>query len=174
MRRSLLFWMVLPALAFGQEKSSKPQVSADGVFSIRLVEKGEGHCEVEVTREQQPAWTLSACPGTVNDFYFVSGDGEKFWVLKSMGEKPAPKKGKPGPWVGAVVATLYDKAGTVLRKRRASDLVPGTSRGEVRHLERHFKWLEGVAGVPGRGPRLNDKNEVEFEVVGGKNTRLIF
>ncbi len=164
--------LLLSGLALGQEKSSKPQVSADGVYSIRLIERGEGKCELEVTKDQQPDWTLAKCVGTADDLYFVSTDGRRFWVLKSLGEKPAKSKPSSNAWFKTVVATLYGKDGGVVRVKRVNELV--THRGEVRQLERHFKWLEGVAGVPGRMPRVNDKNEVELEVVGGKAHKLSF
>ncbi|MGQ0506509.1 MAG: hypothetical protein ACT4TC_14445 [Myxococcaceae bacterium] len=167
--RLLALLLAFPAGA--QERTSKPQVSSDGVYSIRFVEHADKTCDVEVDKEQTKAWSLSKCVGTVDDLYFVSTDGQRFWVLRTLGEKPKTKKSS---WHSAIVAVLFTQDGKVVRRKSAAELVPSILRGEVRQMERHFKWLEGAAGVPGKGPRMNDKNQVEFEVVGGKPYKLPF
>jgi hypothetical protein len=41
-------------------------------------------------------------------------------------------------------------------------------------MSQHLKWLEGLLGVPGKGPRLTDAGRIEFETVGGKTHKLTF
>jgi len=73
-----------------------------------------------------------------------------------------------------VVAVLYDRLGNVLAERKLSDLVPKSGIRKVRKLDRRFVWLEGVLGVPGKEPRVNDRNQVEFETVEPRTWRLGF
>ncbi len=71
-----------------------------------------------------------------------------------------------------VVAWLYDRLGNLLAERRLSELLPTSAHRKLRKLDRRFVWLEGVLGIPGREPRANDRNQVEFETVEPKTWRL--
>lgn len=171
--------LALPALSFAAEPKSTPaRASANGEWTIRMTDFGDGVCRIEAQRQTSIAWILDRCLGTVDDLFLISNTGQRFWVLKTLPEKPPPVKVKgrarPQSWEGVVVARLFDKDGNLLQERRAADLVAGRHREEVRHLARHFKWLEGVVGVPGKGPRLNDKNQVELETVGSRTVKLAF
>jgi len=73
-----------------------------------------------------------------------------------------------------VVAVLYDRLGNVLSERKLSELLPRSAHRKLRLLDRRFVWLEGVLGVPGKEPRVNDRNQVEFETVEPRTTRLGF
>jgi len=53
-------------------------------------------------------------------------------------------------------------------------LLPKSGYAKLRKLDRRFVWLEGVLGVPGKEPRVNDRNQVEFETVEPKAIRLGF
>jgi hypothetical protein len=184
MRRTLLTLTLLLALpGFAQERSSKAHVSANGLFSVRLVQEAPGKCRVEMLKESGPAWTFNGCVGTVDDFYFASNDGERFWLVrplvekgtKSVVEKAGKKKVRIPAWANAPVAVLYDKAGQKVQEKRLQDFLRGSRElGEVRQMSAHFKWLEGTLGIPGKGPRLTDDEKVEFEAVGAKTYRLSF
>jgi len=180
--RALAPLLLLPALAASAPRESRAHASSNGVWSIQLVENGPGDCRVETTRDTDPAWSLALCAGTVDDLFFVSNDGERFWVLTVLPRTPAlpkPKGGKPkppppgSPFVGAVVATLYDRRGTVLATRQLGDFMKRRF-DKLRDLEQHFCWLEGVTGVPGRRPRITEANQVEFETVEPRTHRLDF
>ncbi len=170
---------LLPALSLAAEPKSTPaRASANGEWTIRMTDFGDGVCRIEAQKETSLAWTIDQCLGTVDDIFLISNTGQRFWVLKTLPEKPPPVKVKgrtrQPSWERVVVATLFDKDGNLLQERRAADLVAGRHREEVRHLAKHFKWLEGVVGVPGKGPRLNDKNQVELETVGSRTVKLAF
>lgn len=161
----------------GREKASSLRLSSEGTYSIRMVQgPEEGACRVEVLREGQPHWTLKRCVGTADDLYFVSADGERFWVLY-----PVPKKGKgKAPkrlprWTSTVVAVLYDRDGNVLKQRRLHEFVR-SARGldQVRHLAHHLKWLGGVVGVPGKPPVVDEDGAVALETVELKTFKLRF
>ncbi|MBN1210592.1 MAG: hypothetical protein JXB05_37420 [Myxococcaceae bacterium] len=178
---SLLLLLALPGLA--QERVSKTRVSANGMYSVRLVEEGPGKCRVEMLKESGPVWQFAGCIGTVDDLYFASNDGERFWMLRplvekgrrSAVEKRGKKKVRIPAWANAEVAALYDRNGQKLRGRRLQDFLRLTRElGEVRQMKGHFKWLEGTLGIPGKGPRLTDDEKVEFEAVGAKTYRLSF
>jgi len=184
MRRTLLTLALLAALpGLAQERKSKTHVSANGEYSVRLVEEKPGTCRVEMLKESGPAWQFTGCIGTVDDLYFASNDGERFWLLRPLVEKGSrptvEKRGKrkvkvPG-WANAVVAELYGRGGQKLQERRLQDFLLGSKElGEVRQMKGHFKWLEGTLGIPGKGPRLTDDAKVEFEAVGRKTYRLSF
>jgi hypothetical protein len=183
--RTLLSLLVLPVSALGAPRTSSAHASSNGEWSIQLVESTPEHCRVEATRDADPAWTLERCVGTVQDLYFISNDGERFWVLTVLPRTPTPKpkpkgKGKakqeppPGePFIEATVATLFDKQGKVLAERTLKEFI--TRRfDKLRDLDTHFGWLEGEMGVPGRRPRITDTNQVEFETVEPKTCRLDF
>lgn len=169
--------IVAPAAALAQEaKASRTQVSANGVYSVRLTQAPDGSCTLEVAKESETLWALNRCVGTADDLYFVSNSGERVWVLKTLPEKPGrPKAGKPGtPWFQVVVAVLYGRDGKAVQTRRLSEVVAYKNREDVRQLGKHFKWLEGVLDVPGKRPRVNDQGQVELETVGAKTVKLNF
>jgi hypothetical protein len=186
MHRSALALVVLLSLpAAAAERESRARVSANGIFSVRLVEEAPGKCRLEMAKESGPAWKFDGCVGSVDDYYFASNDGERVWVLRPLAEKaPEPKqpvsrskkkkKDAVPAWARAPVAALYGRDGTKLEEKRLTDFVSSKEIGEVRELKGHFKWLEGTLGIPGKGPRLTDDGHVEFESVGGKHHRLTF
>jgi hypothetical protein len=179
-----LLFLALPALA--EERKGRARVSANGIYSVRLVETAPGQCRLEVSKESGPAWALRQCVGTVDDYYFVSNDGERVWVvwpLVEKGKPPAPaprvkgaKKKPKGPpaWANVVVAAQYDSKGQRLQEKRLTELLSTRQLSEVRQLTHHIKWLEGTLGIPGKGPRLTDAGVVEFEPVGGTTHQLQF
>ena len=164
-------------------------VLGGSVAGIVMRVEAPGKCRVEVSRDTDVAWTLPRCLGTVDDLYFVSDSGELFWVLAALPKSiPAPagtspshsksstkKKSPPfDPYGPVVVARLYDRLGNVVSSRRLSELLPTGAHRKLRKLDRRFVWLEGVLGVPGREPRTNEQNQVEFETVEPKTWRLEF
>ncbi|MFL5350109.1 MAG: hypothetical protein ACJ8AT_35475 [Hyalangium sp.] len=178
---TLSLLLALPGLA--QERVSKSHVSANGMYSVRLVEQAPGKCRVEMLKESGPAWTFEGCVGTVDDFYFASNDGERFWLLrplvekgkKAAVEKVGKKKVKIPAWANATVAVMYGRKGQRLQERHLQDFLRSSRElGEVRQMSAHFKWLEGTLGIPGKGPRLTDDEKVEFEAVGAKTYHLSF
>jgi hypothetical protein len=62
----------------------------------------------------------------------------------------------------------------VIEQRKLGELLPKSGYAKLRKLDRRFVWLEGVLGVPGKEPRVNDRNQVEFETVEPKAIRLGF
>ncbi|HYO66732.1 MAG TPA: hypothetical protein VEU33_11665 [Archangium sp.] len=179
LRSALILVLSLVALpAIGQDRSSRARVSANGTFTVRLVQHAAGKCTLEVAKESGPVWTLQQCVGGVDDLYFVSNDGARVWVffpLAPKGTKKLPgKKYKKVPaWANTVVAEEYGHEGR-LQERRLMSFVSPREVSEVRELGQHLKWLEGVLGVPGKGPRLTDAGRIEFETVGGKTHQLTF
>jgi hypothetical protein len=176
--RSVLV-LVLVALPASAERASRARVSANGAFSVSLVEKAPGRCALEVAKESGPVWTLERCVGGVDDLYFVSDDGERVWVLYPLAPKGTKKlrgkKFKKVPaWANTRVAVQVDRQGGHVKERRLLDFVGPRELSEVRELGKHLKWLEGVVGVPGKGPRLTDAGRIEFETVGGKSHQLTF
>jgi len=156
-------------------RSSRQQASANGAYSIRLVEVGDADCRVEAFADSTPQWQVEKCLGTPDDFFFISNDGQHFWVVKAIPEKPRPsRKEAPSAIMKVIVATLYDRTGAPLKRMRLGDLMPQKSRDKVRQLGRHFQWLQGVGGVPGQVPRVNDQNEVELDLLDSKTVRLKF
>ncbi|PTL83142.1 hypothetical protein [Vitiosangium sp. GDMCC 1.1324] len=173
----VLLLVSLPATA--AERSSRTRVSANGAFSVRLVEKDAGKCTLEVSKESGPVWTVQECVGGVDDLYFVSNDGARVWVFYPLApkgtKKLSGKKYKKVPaWANTVVAVELDRQGGRLQERSLLDLVAQRELSEVRLLGQHLKWLEGLLGVPGKGPRLTDSGRIEFETVGGKSHQLSF
>lgn len=164
--------LLLCGAAVAQERTTKKQVSANGLYTIYLREDPDKSCRVVVTKEGQPHWQLQQCVATLNDLFFISNEGDRFWVIHTLAEKK--KKKKKNAWKGSVVAALYDREGQRLASRTAGQLVPKIGVPEVRELGGHAKWLEGVLGVPGKPPRLTDKNILEFETVGPGYIKLTF
>ncbi len=155
-------------------RTSRSQTSATGVYSIHLVELAKDSCRIEIMEETKLATHIDRCLGTVDDLYFIANNGQRFWLVRSTPEKPKETGRSTTAWTSVVVASLYDRTGKLLRSVRLSELVPVKSWSKVRQLDRHFLWLQGVAGVPGTMPRVNDKNEVELEPVGTKTVHLKF
>ncbi|MDQ3263372.1 MAG: hypothetical protein M3Y59_06895 [Myxococcota bacterium] len=169
----LLLLLALPALA--AEKQGKTRSSTNGLYAIRLVEEAPGKCRVETLKDQAVHWSLNQCLATLDDQLYVSSGGDRFWVIRTLPQIPRRKRGsrKP-PHLAAVVATLYEKDGRVVRQKRLGDFLQSHRLALVRKLDRHFKWLEGVYDVPGKGPRLTDQEQIELEAVGSKTVRLDF
>jgi hypothetical protein len=180
--RWLALLMVLPLWAHGAPRESSAHASSNGVWSIQMVESAPEQCRLEATRDADPAWTLERCVGTVQDLYFISDDGQRFWVLRVLPRTPPMPKSKgsnpkslaPGaPFTAASVAALYDRQGNLLAERTLKDFLKRRF-DKLRDLDTHFCWLEGELGVPGRRPRITDTNQVEFETVEPKTFRLDF
>jgi hypothetical protein len=174
--------LVLPLWAEATARESSAHASSNGEWSIQLVQSAPEQCRVEATRDAEPAWTLERCVGTVDDLFFISNDGERFWVLKVLPRTPPSAKQKgpkpkplaPGePFISAQVATLFDKKGNVLAERTLREFLKRRF-DKLRDLGSHFCWLEGELGVPGRRPRTSESNQVEFETVEPKTFRLDF
>lgn len=175
-------------VAADDARRSRGTASSNAEYGIVLREEGQGKCRVEVTRDTDPAWTLPRCVGGVDDLYFISDSGQRFWVLitlpksipagkTAVGEtqKKAARKAPPHDAFGAVtVAVLYDRLGNVLAERKLGELVPKTAYGKLRLYDRRFGWLEGINGVPGREPRVTEQNQVEFDTLEPKTRRLDF
>jgi hypothetical protein len=169
---------------------SRGRASSNAEYGIVMRVEAEGRCRVEVSRDTDVAWTLPRCVGTVDDLYFVSNSGERFWVLAALPKSVPPPPGsvpvgeaqrsasrKKPPFDGfgpVVVAVQYDRLGNVVGQRKLGELLPKGAYGKLRKLDRRFVWLEGVLGVPGKEPRVNDRNQVEFETVEPKTVRLDF
>ena len=167
-----------PAAGGQAARSSRPRVSANGLYTVRLVEPAPGRCRLEVSADTGlGGWTLERCVGSVDDLYFVGNDGAKVWVLRPLVEKGKRRvKGKRSPpaWANAKVAWQVGRSGEVRETRWLAGLVPAKRLSEVRQFRAHFAWLEGTLGIPGKGPRLTDEAKVEFEAVGAKTYRLSF
>ena len=183
-RAALTLALLLTLPAAGAERVSRSRVSANGVYTVRLVQTEPGQCRLEVSKESGPVWSLPKCVGLVDDLFFVSNDGERVWVMRPLAEKAPEVKSKvsgrkkkksqvPG-WARAPVAALYGRDGQKLDEKLLTEFVAPKDMGELRELTGHFKWLEGTLGIPGKGPRLTDDGHVEFEAVGGKHHRLTF
>jgi hypothetical protein len=173
----LVSLVTLPALA--AERSSRARVSANGTFSVRMVEQEPGKCVLEVSKESGPLWAVKECVGGVDDLYFVSNDGERVWVIYPLAPKgtkklPGKKLKKVPAWANTVVAVQVDRHGGRVDERRLTEFVDQRELAEVRQMTQHLKWLEGLLGVPGKGPRLTDAGRIEFETVGGKTHKLSF
>ena len=180
MLRSVLVLMVvlvsLPAFA---ERTSRARVSANGTFSVALVEKSPGQCKLEVSKESGPTWAVEQCVGGPDDLYFVSNDGERVWVIYPLAHKgtkklPGKKFKKVPAWANTLVAVQVNRQGERVQEKRLLDFVSQKELPEVRQMEKHLKWLEGLVGVPGKGPRLTDAGRIEFETVGGTSHQLTF
>ena len=187
----LLMVQVLSTRAMAEEPAqSRGRASSNAEYGIVMREEGVGKCRIEVSRDTDVAWTLPRCLGTVDDLYFVSNSGERFWVLATLpksvphppgsapvgeAQKKAATKKPPFDGYGpVVVAVLYDRLGNVVEQRKLGELLPRSGYGKLRKLDRRFVWLEGVLGVPGKEPRVNDRNQVEFETVEPRTWRLGF
>lgn len=174
--------VLTPAPASAQERATKTWSSANGLYSIRFVIEGDEKCRVEVLKGAEKAWALPRCVGTIDDFYFVDDGGQRFWVIRTLPQTPPeqapskkfPRKVAKSPHFRAVVAQLYAADGKVLKSHRLEQFLASHRVGLLRQLGNHFKWVEGVAGVPGKAPRVTDRNVVEFETVAQKTHTLKF
>ena len=162
-------------------RKSKTKVSANGLYAVRLSQVGKTSCRLEVLKDDQPSWHLDACVGTVDDLYFVNDDGSKVWVVRTVPEKgtvpsrASRTKLKYPAWTYTEVVALYDQTGRKLESKQLHDFVKSRNGlDDIRELQRHFKWLEGVAGVPGKSPRLNDAGQVELDTIERKTFKLKF
>ena len=169
---------------------SRSRASSNAEYGIVMRVEGPGKCRIEVSRDTDVAWTLPRCVGTVDDLYFISNSGERFWVLAALPKSLPPPPGstpvgetqkraaqKKPPFDGhgpVVVATQYDRVGNVVGQRKLGELLSKSAYTKLRKLDRRFVWLEGVLGIPGKEPRVNDRNQVEFETVEPKSLRLDF
>jgi hypothetical protein len=186
---TLLLLALAGPVAAEEAGQSRTRASSNAEYGIVMRVEAPGKCRVEVTRDTDVAWTLPSCVGTVDDLYFVSNTGERFWVLAALpksipppaappvspSQKKAARKKPPFDGYGpVVVAVLYDRLGNVLVERNLSSLLPSSAHRKLRLLDRRFVWLEGVLGVPGKEPRVNDRNQVEFETVEPRTRRLDF
>jgi hypothetical protein len=172
----LVLLLALPAL--GAERASRARVSANGAFSVRMVEKDNHQCALEVSKESGTVWALPRCVGGVDDLYFASNDGERVWVLYPLAPKgtrklPGKKAKKLPEWSNTTVAVEFDRQGRRVQERSLLDFVGQKELPEVRQLAEHLKWLEGQLGVPGKGPRLTDDGRIEFETLGGSKTHQL-
>jgi hypothetical protein len=179
-RTFLVLALVLVGLpSVGAPRASRARVSANGLHTVILREEAPGRCTLEVSTESGSGWKLGECVGGVDDLYFVSNNGERVWVLKPLVEKGTRKlPGKPfrkvPAWANTVVAELYDHQAGRVEQKNLLDFVKPAELSEVRQMHKHLKWLEGMLGVPGKGPRLSDTGRIEFEVVGGTHHQLTF
>ncbi|HZH04783.1 MAG TPA: hypothetical protein VEY30_13435 [Myxococcaceae bacterium] len=156
------------ALLLAATASTAPSVSANGLYSIQFERHADGTCRIAVAKESQPHWHLDRCVGGLHDLFFVSNNGERFWVLL-----PLPEKVK-GAWPRTVVAILYGRGGEVLEEKRLEALVSKPGRFNVRQLDRHFSWLQGTAQHRGAPPRVTAENRVELSTVEPKTLTLAF
>ena len=187
----LIFQAVVAARVNAEEAGqSRSRASSNAEYGIVMRVEGPGKCRIEVSRDTDVAWTLPQCVGTVDDLYFISNSGERFWVLAALPKSLPPPPGstpvgetqkraaqKKPPFDGhgpVVVATQYDRVGNVVGQRKLGELLSKSAYTKLRKLDRRFVWLEGVLGIPGKEPRVNDRNEVEFETVEPKTLRLDF
>lgn len=157
--------------AAGAPKQSRPTVSLDGRYTVRFEQDGR-KCRLSVTDDEGAGWSLRKCVGTADDLYFVSGDGQRVWVIYPLPAKPKRRGQKALRSV--VVARLYGRDGRVRKTRRLGDFWGKRKRVEVRELARYFKWAEGTVGVPGKPPRLTTTNRVELETLEPKTVSLKF
>ena len=185
---TLLLLALSGPVAAEEAAQSRIRISSNAEYGIVMRVEAPGKCRVEVTRDTDVAWTLPRCVGTVDDHYFVSNSGERFWVLAALPKSlphpadpvsPSQKKaqGKKPPvdaYGPVVVGVLYDRLGNVIAERKLSELLPKSAHRKLRLLDRRFVWMEGVLGVPGKEPRVNDRNQVEFETVEPRTQRLDF
>lgn len=176
----LILALALPASAAPRE--SRRSVSVNGAYRVQLFEDAPGSCRLEVRTDAAVQWTVERCVGTTSDAYFVSQDGERVWVLHTLplkaegrprytGQGRMRREVAPG-WAGTRVATLFDRHGKALQSRRLSDFLQTAGYRKVRFLSQRFTWLEGVNGVPGKGPRLERDGTLAFETVDGVTHEL--
>jgi hypothetical protein len=190
-RNALPLLLLLPTPAAAEEgRHSRSSASSNAEYGIVLREEGQGKCRVEATRDADPAWTLPRCVGGVDDLYFISDSGQRFWVLTTLpksippppgktpvgeSQKRAARKQPAHDAYGAVtVAVLYDRLGNVVAERTLGELMSKSAYRKLRLFDRRFAWLEGINGIPGREPRVTEHNQVEFDTVEPKRRTLDF
>lgn len=160
--------LLTSASALAQEKVTRKQVSANGLYTIYFRQNPDQSCLVVALKDGAPFWQLSQCVGTTADLFFISNDGQRFYVVKSLADL---KKGKRLSWTTDTVVKLYTKEGQLKFSRDAGSLVPKIARNDVRELGAHVKWAAGLYGVPGKPPHVNDAGQLELESVGTVGAR---
>lgn len=176
----LRWWALGAALvaapAFASPSTARPRVSANGLYTIRFTQLAPQQCVLEVSRQDGPSWTLPRCVGAVEDLFFVSNDGQAFWVLHPVPRVPDGKRNKQRPerWGQVVVAVRYDRSGKMLESRSLGSFVKGPDREKLVDLGLRFGWLAGTSGAPGVAPRMTDAGVVELDTVADKRYRLKF
>lgn len=139
-----------------------------------MVQTAKDQCRLEIVRDQVVDAHVDKCLGDVDDLYFVSNDGARVWLLRTVPELP---HGRHASLKTTIVAQLFSREGSLLKSKRLGELIHRRGQlEEVRKLGKHFKWLGGVASVPGNTPHVTNDGQVELEVVGsdGKAQRLRF
>lgn len=176
-----LKWLALGAAlvaapAFASPSSARPRVSANGLYTIRFTQFAPEKCLLEVSKEGGGSWTLSRCVGSAEDLFFVSNDGQRFWVLHPVPKVPEGRQNAQHPerWGRVVVAVRYDRSGKVLEARSLDGFVKRPQRDKLVDLGLRFGWLAGVSGAPGVAPRMTDAGVVELDTVADKRYRLSF
>lgn len=150
------------------ERKSRRLSSQNALWSLQMVVLEEGKCRLEAYKDRDLGWSLEQCLGGADDLYFIANDGARFWVLKTLPEKPEGKKRSTKALLGVTVAELRDAKGNVLAQKSLGDFFPKKKLGELKQLTKHFRWLQGVVGERGVGPRLTHEGRVEFETLAGK------
>jgi len=176
----LALLLALPAASAPRE--SKRTVTANGRYRFQLFEDAPGSCRVEVTSDSGPVWSLPTCVGETTDAFFLSADAQRFWVLKTLPNRAEHKDRHAGAgrqrrrvapgWGQTVVAVLHDRTGRVLEERKLESFLTPEGYRKVRSLAKRFTWIEGVNGVPGKGPRFGAGGQVTFETVEGRTHEL--
>lgn len=173
-------WLALLALAaapaWGAPSQSRPRVSANGLYTISFAQQAAGQCLLTVSKEDGPLWSLSRCVGSAEDAFFVSNDGEQFWVLHAVPKVPQGHRYKQHPerWGKVVVAVRYDRNGQALERRTLGSFVKVREREKLVDLGLRFGWLAGVSGAPGVAPRQKEGGAVELDTVANVRYRLGF
>jgi hypothetical protein len=173
-------WLLLLGLAtapaWAAPSTSRPRVSANGLYTITFAQQGPGQCLLTVSKEDGPLWSLSRCVGSPEDAFFVSNDGGQFWVLHAVPRVPSGHRYQQHPerWGKVVVAVRFDRTGTVLERRTLASFVTVREREKLVDLGLRFGWLAGVGGAPGVAPRQKDGGVVVLDTVANRQYRLGF
>ena len=115
----LLLQLAVAGRAAAEETAqSRARASSNAEYGIVMRVEGEGKCRIEVTRDTDVAWTLPRCLGTVDDVYFVSNSGERFWVLAALPKSLPPPPGSAP--VGEAQKRAAKKKARAVAKKPAS------------------------------------------------------
>jgi len=173
-------WLLLLGLTAGSAwaapSTSRPRVSANGLYTITFVQQDPRQCLLTVSKEDGPLWSLSRCVGSPEDAFFVSNDGSQFWVLHAVPKVPAGRRFPQHPerWGKVVVAARFDRTGKVLERRTLGSFVKVREREKLVDLGLRFGWLAGVGGAPGVAPRQKEGGVVVLDTVANRQYRLGF
>ena len=187
----LIVQAVVAARATAEETGqSRGRASSNAEYGIVMRVEGERKCRVEVTRDTDVAWTLPRCLGSVDDLYFVSNSGERFWVLaalpKSVPRPPRLGSCGRGPEEGGDEETALRRlrsggGGGALRpsghRHRGAEDRRAPPEGRLREAEEAgpaLRLARGSARRAGQGAPVNNRNQVEFETVEPRTWRLDF